>query len=49
MAKDIGEKENVADRHPDVVARVEAYLKTARTESKDWPLSAPKKKGGKKK
>jgi arylsulfatase A-like enzyme len=43
LTKDIGEQENVAARHPDVVAKVEDYLKTARTESKEWPLRAGKK------
>jgi arylsulfatase A-like enzyme len=43
LAKDLGEKEDVATKHPDVVAKVEAYLKTARTESKEWPLRAGKK------
>jgi arylsulfatase A-like enzyme len=43
VAKDIGEKENVAAKQPDVVAKVETYLKTARGESKDWPLRAGKK------
>jgi arylsulfatase A-like enzyme len=43
LAKDPGEKDNVAAQHPDVVAKVEAYLKTARTESKEWPLRAGKK------
>ena len=44
VAKDVGEKENVADRHPEVIAKVEAYLKTARTESKEWPLRVGKEK-----
>jgi arylsulfatase A-like enzyme len=44
VAKDVGEKQNVAKDHPDVVAKVEAYLKSARTESKQWPITAPKKK-----
>jgi arylsulfatase A len=43
LTKDIGEQENVAARHADVVAKVEEYLKTARTESKEWPLRAGKK------
>jgi arylsulfatase A-like enzyme len=38
MKTDIGEKHNVADRHPDVVAKIAKYMKTARTQSKDWPL-----------
>lgn len=37
LANDIGETEDVASQHPDVVARIEAYLKTARTESKEFP------------
>jgi arylsulfatase A-like enzyme len=44
VAKDPGEKTNVAKDHPDVVERIETYLKTARTESKDWPIREPKKK-----
>jgi len=43
LSKDLGETENVAAGHPDVVAKVEAYLKAARTESKEWPLRAGKK------
>ena len=31
LARDVGEAQNVATAHPDVVARIEAYLKTART------------------
>ena len=26
LAKDLGEAKNIADRHPDVIARIEAYL-----------------------
>jgi hypothetical protein len=44
VVKDTGEKQNVAKDHPEVVAKVEGYLKTARTESKQWPITAPKKK-----
>jgi arylsulfatase A-like enzyme len=39
IKSDPGETKNVASEHPDVVARVEAYLKTARTENARWPLS----------
>jgi len=35
---DLGEKHNIADQHPDIVARIEAYLKTARTDSAEWPV-----------
>lgn len=41
---DPGETKNVAGQHPAVVAKIEAYLKTARTESSDWPLRELKKK-----
>ena len=39
LKTDPGEKENIADKHPDVVARIEDYLKAARTDSKDWPIN----------
>ena len=38
LAKDLGEAKNIAERHPDVTARIEAYLQTARTDSTDWFL-----------
>jgi arylsulfatase A-like enzyme len=45
VVDDPGEEHNVAGSHPGVVARFEAYLKTARTESPYWPDSAkPSKK-----
>ncbi len=44
VVKDPGERTNVAKDHPDVVAKVEAYLKTARTESKEFPIVKPKAK-----
>ena len=37
LADDLGETRNVAGQHPDVVARVERYLTSARTESPEWP------------
>ena len=37
LSKDIGETRNVAAEHPAVVARIEKYLKSARTESANWP------------
>jgi len=39
LSVDVGEKNNVADEHPDVVKEIEDFLKTARTESRYWPLS----------
>jgi arylsulfatase A-like enzyme len=42
LGKDVGEKDDVAARHPEVVADIESYLKTARTESPDWPVRPQK-------
>lgn len=38
LPSDPGEEHNVAADHPDVIARIEAYLKTARTPSTAWPV-----------
>ncbi len=35
---DIGEQHDVAAAHADIVAKIEAYLETARTENEFWPL-----------
>jgi arylsulfatase A-like enzyme len=40
LARDVGETHNVAAEHPEIVARIEAYLKTARTDSPDFPARA---------
>jgi len=48
LSADLGEKSNVADPHPDVVAKVAEILKAARTDSKEWPIREgprPKAKG----
>ncbi len=37
LAKDPSERQNVAAQHPQVVAAIEDYLRTARTESPNWP------------
>ena len=37
LATDIGEKTNVAATHPDVVARIEAIMAEAHTETEHWP------------
>jgi arylsulfatase A-like enzyme len=45
LEQDIGENFNVADKHPDIVAVFENYLKTARTEAPNRPVekvSSPK-------
>lgn len=43
VTRDIGEEKDVAEHHPKVVAGIENYLKTARTESETWQLKAGKK------
>lgn len=44
LKTDLGEKTDVAKSNPDVVAKFEAYLKTARTESAKWPIKKPEAK-----
>src|ERR1051326_953733 len=49
LKTDVGEKENVAEKNPEIVAKMEAYLKTGRTESESFPIrKTPPKKGKKK-
>ena len=38
LEKDLAEQNNIADRNPDVVTKIEAYLKTTRTDSPNWPI-----------
>lgn len=38
LREDVGETNNVAASHPEVLAKLEAYLNTAREDSPDWPL-----------
>ena len=38
LPSDPGEQRNIAADNPKIVARIEAYLKTARTESERWPI-----------
>ncbi|MDB6124268.1 MAG: N-acetylgalactosamine-6-sulfatase [Pedosphaera sp.] len=37
LKTDVAEKKNVADKNPEVVAKIEEYLKKARTEDSHWP------------
>lgn len=46
LQADLGEKHNVAREDPDIVQKMEAYLKTARTESPDWPIRKPEPNSG---
>jgi arylsulfatase A-like enzyme len=43
LRRDIAEQENAVAKYPDVVAKVEGYLKSARSESEEWPLRTGKK------
>ncbi|KPK40546.1 MAG: hypothetical protein AMJ65_10500 [Phycisphaerae bacterium SG8_4] len=38
LKNDIGEASNVADRHPDIVAKIEEYMKSLRTPSEHWKM-----------
>ena len=38
LAQDIAEEHDITAQHPDVIAEIEAYLATARTESPNWPV-----------
>ena len=42
LKTDIAEKNNIAAEHPEIIAEIEAYLKTARTDSPHWPIMPPK-------
>ncbi|MGL4420457.1 MAG: sulfatase-like hydrolase/transferase, partial [Gemmataceae bacterium] len=41
LKTDLGEKTDVAEKNPEVVAKFETYLKTARTESAEFPIRVP--------
>jgi arylsulfatase A-like enzyme len=49
LKNDIGEEHNIADQHPDLVAKIAEILKTARTESKRFPIREAKPKRKKRK
>ena len=44
LATDPAESRNVAGDHPEIADVIEAYLRTARTESADWPIREPQEK-----
>ncbi len=41
LSRDLGEENDVAAEHPEVVKKIEAILATARTEHPIWPLRTP--------
>lgn len=46
LRADLGETRDVAARHPDIVAKLEAYLKSARAPAENWPMRSPRPKKG---
>lgn len=38
LENDIGEKNDVAADHPDVIAQIESFMKDARIDSRNWPI-----------
>ena len=38
LKTDVGEMQDVAGKHPEIVKRIDDYLRTARTESEHWPI-----------
>lgn len=38
LAEDIGEEQDLADDYPDIVARAEELIQSARTETEHWPV-----------
>jgi len=40
LDNDISEKNNVAEKNPEVIGTITNYLKTARTESENWPTTS---------
>lgn len=49
LQTDLGEKQNVAADNPKIVAQFEEYLKTARTDSPQWPIQSLKERTAEKK
>jgi len=40
LSADIGEQRDVAGQHPEIVARILDYLRSARSESENWPVAS---------
>ncbi|MBZ0257952.1 sulfatase-like hydrolase/transferase, partial [bacterium] len=40
LSKDLGESNDIASQHPEIIKKIENYLKTARTESEVFPLKS---------
>lgn len=49
LSTDIGETRDIAKKHPDVVAKIESILDTARTDSKEFPIGERRRRAKKSK
>jgi hypothetical protein len=38
LKEDIAEQNNIADAHPEIIAKIDMIMYSARTPSKHWPL-----------
>ncbi len=45
LKQDLGERHNVADKNRKIIKLIDAYVKTARTESELWPVEKAKSSG----
>jgi arylsulfatase A len=48
LKNDLGEKNNIADQHPGIIAKIKKIMKSARTESSHWPIKRKSARGNKK-
>jgi arylsulfatase A-like enzyme len=48
LSSDIGEEHNVAAAHPEIVTRFNQYIRTARTNTPDWPIPPQPSRSNKK-
>jgi arylsulfatase A-like enzyme len=44
LKSDLGEKHNVAEQNPKIVAKFDDFFKSARTEDSQWPIKKPERK-----
>jgi arylsulfatase A-like enzyme len=49
LSSDIGEEHDVAAVHPDIVAKFNKYIRTARSNTPDWPIEPQPSRSNKKK
>ena len=49
LKTDVGERNDLAGKNPEVIKKFETLFKTARTDSKDWPTTGQNKMPAKKK